>query len=208
MHEMMFLRNRLHRICRFLLDILFGLHVSGEKAIPRKGSIIIVSNHISELDPPVLGSSIPRQTHYMAKHQLFTSRMSEFYLPRIGAFPVNRDRIDTAALRTALEILREGSILVIFPEGTRSTDGQLLPVKPGIGLLAARSAAPVLPVFLWGTDHPVGALFRKTRFSVTCGKMISPDKIADLHEKGGARLVAESIMASIERIGKCSGHLA
>ncbi len=208
MPEMMFIRNRLHRIARFLFDTLFGLRVSGEEVIPPKESVIVVCNHISELDPPVLGSTMPRQSHYMAKHQLFTSRAGEFYLPRIGAFPVNRDGVDTTSLRTALKLLQMGSVLVIFPEGTRSTDGRPLPVKPGIGLLAARSAVPVLPAFIWGTDHPFSALFRRTRFTVTYGRPITPENIAGIHDKGGARLVAESIMASIERIGQRSGHLA
>ena len=208
MHDMMFTRNRLHRIARFLFDTLFGLRVSGEEVIPRKESAIVVCNHISDLDPPVLGSTIPRQTHFMAKHTLFISRAGEFYLPRIGAFPVNRDGVDTASLRTALQLLQIGSILVIFPEGTRSMDGRPLPVKPGIGLLAARSRVPVLPAFIWGTDHLFNALFKRTRFTVTYGRPIYPENIADIHDKGGARLVAESIMASIEQIGQRSGHLA
>ena len=130
MERMMFTRNRLHRIGRFLFGVLFGLRVRGDGMLPRKGSIIVVCNHISELDPPILGSTIPRQTFFMAKHELFTTRMGEFYMPRIGAFPVRREGVDTASLRTALEALERGYILVVFPEGTRSNDGRPLPVKP------------------------------------------------------------------------------
>ena len=166
MHDMMFTRNRLHRIGRFLFGALFGLKARGAEMLPRKGSLIVVCNHISEMDPPVLGSTIPRQTMFMAKHELFANRTGEFFMPRIGAFPVKREGVDTAALRTALEALEKGYILVVFPEGTRSNDGRPLPVKPGIGLLAVRSGVPVLPAFIWGTDHPFAALLRRHSLGV------------------------------------------
>jgi 1-acyl-sn-glycerol-3-phosphate acyltransferase len=201
MNEMMALRNRLHRIARFLFSSMFGLRVHGHASIPRRGGLIIASNHISELDPPVLGSSIPRAVFFMAKAELFRTRMGAFYLPRIGAFPVNRDSVDTKALRTSLEVLRNGNILVVFPEGTRSTDGKLLPVKAGVGLLAVRSAVPVLPAFIWGTDHPFRALFGRRRFSVSFGKIITADRIAREHAQDGFSKVAESIRTSIEQLG-------
>jgi 1-acyl-sn-glycerol-3-phosphate acyltransferase len=143
----------------------------------------------------------------MAKHELFTTRMGEFYMPRIGAFPVKRDGVDTAALRTALEALDRGYILVVFPEGTRSNDGRPLPVKPGIGLLAVKSGVPVLPAFVWGTDHPYRAMVRRSRFTVTYGRPILPREIRRIREKGGSRLVAETIMASILKTGRSAGFL-
>jgi len=201
MNEMMHLRNRLHRIALFLFTSLFGLRVHGHASIPRRGGLIIASNHISDLDPPVLGSSIPREVFFMAKTELFRTRMGAFYLPRIGAFPVNRDSVDTTALRISLDLLRNGNILVVFPEGTRSTDGKMLPVKAGVGLLAVRSAVPVLPAFIWGTDHPFRALFGRNRFSVSFGRTITADRIARLHAKDGFSKVAESIRTSIEQLG-------
>jgi 1-acyl-sn-glycerol-3-phosphate acyltransferase len=205
---MMFLRNRLHRLGRFLFGTLFGLRTNGQEVLTRKGSLMVVCNHISELDPPVLGSTIPRQSYFMAKRELFSRRMGEFYMPRIGAFPVNRDGVDTAALRTGLEVLRKGYVLVVFPEGTRSNDGQPLPVKPGVGLLAVRSGVPVLPAFVWGTDHPFRSLLRLGRFTVTYGEPMLPRLIAEMRSRGGVRLVAEEIMGSIRRIGLDNGYIA
>lgn len=200
MNEMMTLRNRLHRIARFLFTSLFGLRVHGDTSIPRRGGLIIASNHISDLDPPVLGSSIPRAVFFMAKSELFRTRMGAFYLPRIGAFPVNRDSVDTKALRVSFDLLRNGNILVVFPEGTRSTDGKMLPVKAGVGLLAVRSAVPVLPAFIWGTDHPFRALFGRGRFSVSFGRIITADRIAREYAQDGFSRVADSIRTSIEQL--------
>ena len=86
--KMMFLRDRLHRIGKFLFTLLFGMRAEGDGVIPRRGRLIVVCNHISEMDPPVLGSCIPRRSHFMAKMELFSNRLGEFYMPRIGAFPV------------------------------------------------------------------------------------------------------------------------
>ena len=208
MDRMMFLRNRLQRIARFAFGALIGLRVRGEEFPWKTGNLMLVCNHISDLDPPVLGSTIPRQSFFMAKHQLFSCRMSEFYMPKIGAFPVNRDTVDTQALRTGLEVLQKGFVLVVFPEGTRSTDGQLLPVKPGVGLLAVKSQVPVLPAFIWGTDHPFRAFLRMSPCTVTYGKPILPGEISDIRRTGGTRLVAEQIMESIRRIGLDSGYIS
>lgn len=181
-----------------LLQAVFGMTVSGRRNVPRSGGVIIACNHISNLDPPVLGSAVPRRASFMAKAELFTSRAGEFFLPRLGAFPVNRDSVDTAALRTALAELERGRALIVFPEGTRSHDGRMLPLKAGVGLIAARSGAPVLPAFMWGTSRPRRAILRRPGFSVRFGRVIAPERL----RSAGARKTVEMIREGIAGVGR------
>jgi len=187
---------------RLLAAPLFGFRVKGAERVPRRGGLIIVCNHISELDPPILGFAIPRNVAFMAKIELFRSRMASFFMNELKAFPVNRSGTDTGAVRKTLDLLKQGMAVVIFPEGTRSRDGRLLPVKPGIGLIAAASGAPVMPTFIWGTDHPADALLRRgDRFSVHFGELITAGKLREMKRENGTRGVASGIMSSIERLG-------
>lgn len=182
--------------------LLFGLTVNGSEKVPRKGGVIIACNHISELDPPVLGFAIPRSIAYMAKVELFRRRFSDFFLRKLNTFPVNRSGIDTNALRTAIDYLKRGEAVIIYPEGTRSHDGRLLPAKPGISLIATASGAPVLPAFIWGTDHAWRAFARTGEpFSVSFGKLISNGKLMEIKKKEGKYAMAEAIIAAIARTG-------
>ncbi|MEN8208979.1 MAG: lysophospholipid acyltransferase family protein [Candidatus Fermentibacteria bacterium] len=199
-------RIRIQYYGRWLSRILFGLIVRGTENVPRRGGLIIACNHISEMDPPVLGFSIPRNFAIMAKVELFKYSFGEYFLRKLNAFPVNRAGIDTKALRTAIDYLRGGEAVVIFPEGTRSHDGRLLPAKAGISLIASASGAPVLPAFIWGTDHPLDALTRKGKpFSVTFGKLISSMELKEIKKKEGKHAVAETVVAAIADTGYQTG---
>jgi 1-acyl-sn-glycerol-3-phosphate acyltransferase len=185
-----------------LCQLLFGFHVQGAERVPRKGGVIIVCNHISELDPPVLGFAIPRGISFMAKVELFQNRFGQFFLSKLNAFPVNRAGIDTKALRIAIDSLTGGEAVVIFPEGTRSHDGRLLPAKAGISLIASASRAPVLPAFIWGTDHVWKALTRTGKpFSVSFGKLISSRKLMEIKKKDGKNAMAEAVISAIAETG-------
>lgn len=189
-----------------LARILFGLIVQGADKVPRRGGLIIACNHISEMDPPVLGFSIPRNFAIMAKVELFKHSFGDFFLKKLNAFPVNRAGIDTKALRTAIDFLKEGEAVVIFPEGTRSHDGRLLPAKAGISLIASASGAPVLPAFISGTDHPFKALARMGKpFSVSFGKLISSSKLMEIKKKEGKKAVAQKVIAAIAETGYEAG---
>ena len=186
--------------------LLFGLTVNGSERVPRKGGVIIACNHISDMDPPVLGFAVPRPLAFMAKIELFKYRFADFFLGKLNAFPVNRSGIDTKALRTAIDYLKRGEAVIIYPEGTRSNDGRLLPAKPGISLIAAASGAPVLPAFIWGTDHVLRALTRKGEpFSVSFGKLISNEKLLEIKKKEGKYAMAEAIITAIAETGNEMG---
>ncbi|OPL18567.1 MAG: hypothetical protein AVO35_04340 [Candidatus Aegiribacteria sp. MLS_C] len=200
------LRSRIQFYGGKLGRVLFGLRVTGRDMVPRRGGLIIACNHISELDPPVLGCAIPRPVAFMAKVELFRSRFTGFWLRKLNAFPVNRSGVDTRALREAIDILRCGDAVVIFPEGTRSHDGKLLPVKAGIGLVAVSSGAPVVPAFVWGTDRARRAFLRTgDGFSVNFGRPIPIGRILDIKRRAGSMAVADEIMSAIEATGRNAG---
>lgn len=197
--------NALQRCGRAVFRLVFGLRVSGIERVPREGGLLIASNHISEMDPPVLGSCIPRTVRFMAKSELFKTRALSWLFTQLGAFPVNRRGVDRTALLTAESILVEGGALLIFPEGTRSTDGRPLPPKPGVGLLASRTGVPVLPAFLHGTDRPLSALERRPRFSVCLGRLIRPAEIEEAGRSGGNSAMAGLVMERIVETGAEAG---
>jgi 1-acyl-sn-glycerol-3-phosphate acyltransferase len=126
--------------------------------------VILASNHLSFLDPPLVGSPVARMCRFLARSTLFKNRLFGRYLLSLGVVPVDRDGGGPAGLKTALRLLEEGQALVLFPEGTRSADGRLQPARPGIGLIAIKSGAPVVPVRVFGTYEAWGRHRRWPRF--------------------------------------------
>jgi 1-acyl-sn-glycerol-3-phosphate acyltransferase len=140
---------------RAIVFSLARVEVIGKKNVPRKGPLIIASNHFNNADPPVLGATMPRRLVFMAKNEMFQWPILGLAARLGGAFPVRRSEADLGALRKAGEVLHNGEALAMFPEGTRSTDGKMHKAHPGTALLALRSEAPVLPVAISGTENIV-----------------------------------------------------
>ena len=136
---------------RLILLLLFRVRVKGIEHIPAKGSVIVCSNHISNWDPTVIGCFLTRPVSFMGKEELFAFRPLGALLRSLHTFPIKRGTGDRGALRVALEILKKGEVLVMFPEGTRKAGGTMQTVERGIGFLAARSEAAVLPVIIQGS---------------------------------------------------------
>ncbi|WP_371370841.1 lysophospholipid acyltransferase family protein [Sporomusa aerivorans] len=163
----------MYSLLRMVLSVIFSLvfrwKVSGVENIPA-GGVIIAANHISLWDPPLVGAAIPRRIHYMAKEELFAHPLFSWIITKLGAFPVKRGSADRTAIRTALTLLENGSVLGIFPEGTRSKDGKLGAPEPGLALLARKAGVPVVPAAIIGTN----LVFKKghwlPRFQVIFGK--------------------------------------
>lgn len=134
----------------FAYHIVFSIQVVGKENIPQeKGGYIIASNHVSNNDPPVVGITFRGKYTFMAKEELFQkSRIFAWLITKLGAFPVRRGAKDNSAIENALESLKHGRIFVIFPEGTRSKDGELGKAKSGVTLIAAQAKVPVVPVFV------------------------------------------------------------
>jgi len=164
-----------YRIVWFICRALFGLYiprtVRGVEHIPRSGPAIIAVNHLSNLDPPLVGTSFWRPAYFLAKAELFKHPLIAPLLLSIKAFPVRRGAPDRSAMKKCLSLLERGEMVVIFPEGTRSEDGSLQPPEAGIGMIINRSGAPVIPGFITGSDEamPRGGGLRRTPVSITYG---------------------------------------
>lgn len=151
------------RLVMRLLALIFifrTLHVEGLDKVPRRGPVLVVGNHIATLDPPLTGALIKRvDVHYMAKSEYFALRRQRWIFRAYNAFPVVRHHADRAALKQALQVLDDGHVLMMYPEGTRSRDLQLHRPFAGAGFLARKSQAPIVPVAVWGSEDvlPTGA---------------------------------------------------
>ena len=154
-----------------------GLDVQGLELVPEAGPILVCSNHLSNLDPLVLGAVFPRVMHAMAKVEMFSNPLLRAYLLSCNCFPVRRGAPDRKALRAAALVLQSGGALVLFPEGHRGDGSNLQGFEPGVGYIAMRSRALVVPCALWGTEQalPKGRLIpRRARIHLTIGRPFQP----------------------------------
>ncbi len=163
-------------LLRAIVVVVARWKVTGREHVPRTGALMVVSNHVSNCDPPILGAGIAsRRIRYMAKIELFS--MPVGIITRLwGAFPVRRFDADLAAMLNAERILKRGEVLGMFPEGTRSRTGVMGQPHPGTALIALRSGATVVPCAITGTEHLFDKPWRlltKPRVTVTIGEPIS-----------------------------------
>lgn len=191
------------KVTAFLLaKLLFRLSVSGSNNIPKKGGFILASNHISYLDPVILGCACPRKLNFMAKYDLFSAPVFAALISRLGAFAVKRNTADISALREALNRVKSGNGLVIFPEGSRVNANMNLKPQPGIGFLASKTNVPVIPAFISGTDKalPKGSKMIKTeKIFIRFGKQISVERRVPYQQ------TADLIMNNIRRLYNIAG---
>lgn len=136
-----------------LLLYLTRWQIIGRENIPARGPVLVIANHLSLADPPILSVSLGRRVIFMAKEQLFRFKPLGYFLRNYGAFPVRRGQLDRRALRQAEQVLADGQVLVIFPEGMRSRSHRLQQAFAGVALIALRSGAPILPVGFTGTEQ-------------------------------------------------------
>ena len=140
-----------HTVCRLVARFGFRLSVYGRENLIEDGPAIVASNHQSYLDPPLIGCAHRGELRYLARNTLFDHRLLGWFLKRVNTVPVDRDRGDIAAIKTIIRLVKDGHRIIIFPEGTRSLDGQLQPARSGLGMVIAKTGAPVVPVRLYGT---------------------------------------------------------
>ena len=133
----------------FYFKLFHRFEVYGLENIPAKGAFILASNHQSFFDPPALGCRIKRNLHYFARNSLFFWPLGSL-IRRLNSIPVDRKKLDLKTLRKVLQVLKNGDPLLVFPEGTRSKDGNLASGQKGIGLIVAKAGVPVLPARITG----------------------------------------------------------
>ena len=143
---------------RIILHLLYRIKFVGEKQLPKEGAYILCPNHRSIIDIPISGTySKSRWVYFMGKKELFEKPFSRFWMNVMDVFPVDRGKGDIGSIKKALGYLKNGQVFLIFPQGTREKDGEVLPAQKGVALLAAKSEAPIIPMYITGTIKP----FRK-----------------------------------------------
>lgn len=160
-----------------ILYTYFRGRVFGLEKIPKQGPLIIVSNHASDFDPPLLSNCVQRPVAYMAKEELFQIPVLKQVITMYGAYPVKRGSPDRSAIRAAMNSLNRGWAVGIFITGTRTPDGRVTAPKLGAAMIAAKTQVPLLPVSLWGTEkifQKGSVLPRPVPITVRFGDLIPP----------------------------------
>ena len=158
-----------------ILEVLLTREVTGLAHVPQAGGVIVASNHGSFWDPPVLGVVLPRPLRFMTRSSFFAVPLFGALIRSLGAFPVRKGTADLSGLRAAEAALARGEALLVFPEGGRMKDGRLHPALPGLGLIAARTRAPILPVYVSGTNRIRRCMVRREKVRVTIGNVLPPE---------------------------------
>ncbi len=167
------------------LHIYLRGRIYGAENVPQRGPLVVVSNHASDFDPPLLSCCVGRPVAYMAKEELFKIPIFKQAIQVYGAYPVSRGTADRSAIRAALNYLENGWATGVFLQGTRTPDGRIIDPKRGAALLAAKAKAPLLPVSLWGTERVFkkgSAIPRSVPITARIGKVIAAPSSTDREE--------------------------
>lgn len=182
--------------CKIFLNLMFRIRVVGRENIPQKPEgFILASNHRTNYDPPLVAIHFPQQVFFMAKVELFQRKLAGWVLRRLGAFPVERGKGDTGAIDWARNVVENGGVLGMFPEGHRSEDGKPLRPKSGTAMIAGQTRANVLPCAVCFGDK----LKFRSPITIRYGKLIHAE---DLGFTGDATSPREIKAASHMIMGK------
>ena len=196
------MRFNLYKVAKFLLSpllfVLYRVKVIGLENVPKSGRVVLCSNHISNMDPILLAVAIKRQIFFMAKEELFKNKFLGKLIKILGGFPIKRGARDVSAIKTARDILRDGKVLGIFIEGTRSKTGELLKPKPGAILLAKDTFSGILPVCIKSADGSKVKILKKTVINI--GSLINPQELNVL--KNSSKEVRDASRFVMSRIAK------
>lgn len=191
-----------YRYCRILCEMLLilplRLRVCGARNVPQTGGALLVSNHQSFFDPVLSALALPREVSFMARDSLFQLGWLSRLFVSLNAFPVKRGTADVGAIKESLRRLRQGLVLTVFPEATRTRDGSIAPMQAGVVLLARRAGVPLVPTLILGAYE----LWPRTRkfplpgpILVAYGEPLRPDQYRDLSDEQAIHLVRERILA-------------
>ena len=183
----------------------FRVSIRGAANVPPTGPLLMICNHVSNLDPPLVGAYSPRECHALAKEELFRAPIVRWLVPRLNTHPIHRAGIDRAALRECERVVQGGAVLLVFPEGTRSPDGNLQEAKAGAAMIALHTHAPILPVYIEGTFAAMGrgkSWPRPSKITITFGEVFHIENLASpgttrhqLHE-----ILAKEMMKQIAQV--------
>ncbi|HTY07679.1 MAG TPA: lysophospholipid acyltransferase family protein [Candidatus Edwardsbacteria bacterium] len=183
----------------FFIPRLFEWRVAGREHVPASGAFLAASNHIALLDPPYAGASLTREIAFLAKKELFANPWLRSLIAAHNALPIRRGGWDSSAFRRVEGMIRRGIPVMVFPEGTRSKTGDFLEPKAGIGMLAIKLGMPILPLYIDGTQRPLGDLLRRrAKLTSRIGPIIPADIIRQYHDdKAGYQALSVHVMERI-----------
>jgi 1-acyl-sn-glycerol-3-phosphate acyltransferase len=163
-----------YHVSRLLAKIFFRFRILHRERMLQSGAVILASNHQSYLDPPLVGNVSDRAIYFFARRSLLNVPILGRILPRLNVIPVNQEGVDRSALKGLIKVLQEGQGALVFPEGARTLDGELQPAQPGVGLIIARTLAPVVPVRIFGAHEalPRGGGFSLHPITIVVGEPI------------------------------------
>ena len=168
-----------------MLHAYFRGQIYGVENVPKSGPLVVISNHASYFDPPIVSNCVRRPVAYMAKEELFDIPILAQAIKLYGAYPVSRGSADRNAIRAALEYLNKGWAVGVFLQGTRTPDGKITDPKRGALLLAAKAKAPILPVSVWGTEKILekgSAIPRAVPITIRIGNLIDTPSSSNKEE--------------------------
>lgn len=182
--------------CYVIFKLFYRIEVRGVENIP-DGPAIIAPNHISYLDPPIVGATCPKQIHYLANAYLFKNPIFGRFIAYVNSHPVKTEAQDTQALKMVLRLLHEGHKVLVFPEGTRSLDGKLQPLKLGCAMMAIHAHCPIVPVRIEGA-HEIWPRERKMpylsgKLIVTYEKPLYPEMVEAASKKEAQILLTKEL---------------
>jgi len=195
-----------HYLVTLAYGVFFRGEVAGQENLPDDGAFLIAGNHASFLDPPLIGGQVSRQLCFFARKTLWKPGVAAWWLDKVGTIPVDRDGgQDVSALKRVLRSLKENKGLILFPEGTRSSDGNLQTPKAGVGFIVCRSQVPVVPARIFGSFDAFGKGVKFPRLgtpiSVVFGPPLQPSAYDDpAAGKERYQIASERIMAAIAKI--------
>jgi 1-acyl-sn-glycerol-3-phosphate acyltransferase len=194
-----------YSLSKAIAKTFFSYRVIGAENMIEEGPCIIAANHCSFFDPPLVGVACKRAIHYLARKSLLDWPVVGPVFPDLNVIPVDQKNADRSALMAAIRVVRTGGAILVFPEGTRSADGRLQAAQPGVGMIVAKTGAPVAPMRIFGSFEafPRNRKFpRRATISVVVGKPLQfpPEEISkrDIYQK-----TSDRILDAVAELGAC-----
>jgi 1-acyl-sn-glycerol-3-phosphate acyltransferase len=192
-----------NHIIKFLTNILLKIDKSELSKVPHEGPLLVVMNHVNFLDAPIIVTHMhPRRTTGLVKKETWDNAFHRFLFNTWDGIPIDRDIADFTAFREAQKALKDGKLLAVAPEGTRTEDGHLIQAKPGVAMLAVKADVPILPIAYYGHESFSGNLkkLKRTPMFIKVGEPFRIHLNGHVREKGVMQEVADEIMIEIAKL--------